>query len=282
MTTNNSESGLVSFIDNVPNIMIAKGWHKGAALMRRWLNNSAIAFPNYDSEYETCIIDVDWSLGFTAAKTVYDKMISERIWINDAAKKILMKNIRKHWKLKLPTRVGQKVEFGNFNRSYNLLEKDYINSRAVKSPTKYLNGLTAALGNFQYRVLVKGYVELTKTKDQDSSIGGIYKLRNFFYKVQITEIGVYIRDSYDFDGRQHLGCWDKKNNEAYRGCLNVFSSNLNNLSNGDFRWYRKKTNRGGDFLIYSPVKTKMVTGTQNSMTFIDAYHINPKTGGFIG
>jgi hypothetical protein len=67
--------------------------------------------------------------------------------------------------------------------------------------------------------------------------------------VTITDVGVYLRDSYDFNGDQHLGFWDDSDNSV--STLNFLSGTR--VTNEDFRVWRNANGRGGDFLIYSDV-----------------------------
>ncbi len=67
------------------------------------------------------------------------------------------------------------------------------------------------------------------------------------FKVTISEVGVYIRDSYDFNGSQFLGFWDDKDNSV--SMINPLSGT--SVSNDDFHSWRVKTGKGGDFLVFS-------------------------------
>ncbi len=70
------------------------------------------------------------------------------------------------------------------------------------------------------------------------------------FQVSITEIGIYIRDSFDFNGDQFLGFWDDSDNSV--SMLNFLSGT--SVSNEDFRDWRTQNRRGGDFLVFSDLK----------------------------
>jgi len=70
------------------------------------------------------------------------------------------------------------------------------------------------------------------------------------HDVEINQIGVYIRDSFDFNGNQFLGFWDDSDNSV--SMTNPFSGT--SVSNSDFRTWRANHGAGGDFLIYSDLK----------------------------
>jgi hypothetical protein len=77
---------------------------------------------------------------------------------------------------------------------------------------------------------------------------------NGFY-FTVTELGVYVRDSYDFnddaDGDdQDLGRWDPDTNTVGR----TFLSGGTPVHNSDFRRWRDTNKHGGDYLIFSDVK----------------------------
>jgi hypothetical protein len=70
----------------------------------------------------------------------------------------------------------------------------------------------------------------------------------------VTELGVYVRDSYDFGDEpgddQELGRWDPDDNSVGRS----FLSGGTVVHNSDFRSWRTANKKGGDYLIFSDVK----------------------------
>ena len=75
-------------------------------------------------------------------------------------------------------------------------------------------------------------------------------MAGYRHQVSITEVGVYVRDSFDFNGDQFLGYWDDSDNSV--SILNPLSGER--VSNESFRQWRTANNRGGDFLVFSDVK----------------------------
>lgn len=65
-----------------------------------------------------------------------------------------------------------------------------------------------------------------------------------YYELTIEQVGIYIRDSYDFNGFQILGPWEIRDH-APRTCV---------VTNGDFRDWRQANGRGGDFLLFSDIE----------------------------
>jgi hypothetical protein len=124
-----------------------------------------------------------------------------------------------------------------------LLDADYVNYRTVDFGCFDLDDMTAALGRFTFRVVVVGSI---------TPETGSHRSR---HRVTITNVGVYIRDSFDFNGNQFLGYWDDSDNSV--SMVNFLSGDA--VSNADFRSWRSTHGRGGDFLVFSDVKWMSLT-----------------------
>ena len=205
-------------VTDIPGIMDANKWSVGAALMRHWLSLDAKK-PTTPNE---TIVKMGWVLGFERAKTVYDKIFSEKQYVNQSAKKEIVAMIKRTLK-------GVDGNFCPLNRPASQVESDYINTRQVGSVFDSPDDLMAALGRFNLRMAVSGYVK-----------------GNCAF---ITRVGVYVRDSYDFVGDQSLGYWNSRTNYAGK---NFFKGDK--VSNASFRDYAKKTGKGADFIVYSDIK----------------------------
>ncbi len=194
----------------IPGIMTANGWNNAAALQKRWFSNPAIG-PQLP---ET--IKMSWVLGYARAKKVYDDIIKQKLYVNAAA----VAQIKKTH--------GNKIgAFGDFTLPVPVLDKESIQYRVVGfSLTDPIDDLSAALGNFTFRVVVKGCATA-------GAIG-------------ITHIGIYVKDSFDFQGNQHLGYWNKATKYGGR---NPFKGTV--VSNSDYRAYSQRTGFGGDFQVFS-------------------------------
>lgn len=84
------------------------------------------------------------------------------------------------------------------------------------------------------------------------------------YKVLITKVGVYMKDTYEFVGRQYLGHWNCSgvgiqplsaitNTSTIPG-YNFKLESSTAIGNDDFNKYRKENKKGGDMLLFSDVK----------------------------
>ena len=205
-------------VTDIPGIMDANKWPVGAALMRHWLSLDA----NASAPPNETIVKMDWVLGFSRAKSVYDKIFSEKQYVNQAARREIDAMIKRTLK-------GRDGQFCSLNRPASQVEDDYINTRQVGSVFDSPDDMMAALGKFNLRMAVSGYV----------------KGRCAF----VTSVGVFVRDSYDFKGDQSLGYWNSRTNYAGK---NMFRGDK--VSNANFKEYAKKTGKGADFLVYSDIK----------------------------
>lgn len=226
-------TGMAIDITQVPAIMAANSWPKGAALMRRWFAAPPHVLPDYDTP-ETTLITMDWVLGFDRAKTVYDGLIDERIWQNAAAQGQLAGQLKTRGVLKPNTSFTS--TFGDFSGSVADRHGDHVNHRPMKKMSVFnLDDLDAALGRFSFHVLVKGKVHNHETTG---------------YLVTIDSVGIYLKDSYDFTGEQSLGYWNTKTN-----AVSTFNASAGvKVNNSDFQKWRTENSRGGDFLIFSDIR----------------------------
>lgn len=222
-------------LTNIPGIMRSKGWANGARLLEIWFSRPNAIAPEY-GQPDTSTIRMDtWALTFQRARQVYDQLFRERIWANPPAQREIASMLQRKGL------IGRTLQsFGNLSQPVQLLDADYVNYRTVGLFD--LDDMTAALGRFTFRVVVVG----TITPETGSPIS---------HRVTITNVGVYIRDSFDFNGNQFLGYWDDSDNSV--SMVNFLSGDA--VSNADFRSWRSTHGRGGDFLVFSDVKWMSLT-----------------------
>ena len=75
---------MVNLID-LPKIMRANNWNVGAQLMEHWFSLPSAIAPPWKNREDT-IVTMKWALGFKRAKDVFDQLMRDRIWTNDAGK----------------------------------------------------------------------------------------------------------------------------------------------------------------------------------------------------
>jgi hypothetical protein len=230
-------------LTHIPRIMRGNGWLNGARLLDIWFSRPAAVAPHY-SNPDTMTIKMDaWVLTFVRAKKVYDKMMSDRVWANAAAQQTVSDMIKRQGLVGSTPRT-----FGNLGGAVAIQDRDYINILAIDEGLDF-DDMTAALGAFVLRVVVSGVVA--------PSAGGRGHV------VTINEVGVYVRDSFDFEGDQYLGCWS----DSPDGFLplmppepggefgfSLVPPRFSPVGNRDFREWRTRNRRGGDFLVFSDLK----------------------------
>lgn len=97
-------------------------------------------------------------------------------------------------------------------------------------------------------------------------------------RLSVREVGLYVRDTFDFIGQQYLGHWSEKGLalQPFAVASNIAGNTgidmptwhmpawhprvgwLKPVNNSDFRTLRNATQRGGDLLLLSDVKLKPV------------------------
>jgi Family of unknown function (DUF6402) len=238
-------------LTKIPKIMRANGWPQGAKLLETWFSRSTAVAPAYSATV-TNVIRMAWVLGFGDARQVYDKLMNELIWANSPSQREITSLLKKKSLLSSQT----KVTFGDLSKPAEVIDADYINYRAV-STSLPLDDLDAALGSFTFRLAVAGTVEPIWSPAKGAAAAGKGQQTGKQPAKQLTgrlvtikEVGVYVRDSFDFNGDQSLGYWDDSDDSV--SVWNMASGD--EVTNADFRSWRAKNKKGGDFLVYSDVK----------------------------
>ncbi len=241
-------------ITQIPGIMTAMSWNTAAALMNDWFSRPSHSDPLTGTP-NTSAVSVSWANGFSRSRSVYDALVADRIWVNSASQDLIKRRLIS---VGLPG-PGTSSTFGSVSASPAVLDTDYVNYRAVSQGLLApLDGLAGALANFVFRVAVQGTIT-------DTGASPWYAIgTQRAYRVDIQQVAIYIRDSYDFIGDQSLGCWDPVANTVSR--TGIGQANATCVGNVDFRNWRTTNGRGGDFLIYS---SPDVLSTSDQFTFYE-------------
>jgi hypothetical protein len=210
-----------SVLTEIPYEMAYEGWTQATELLETWFERPPATAPNYSAPV-TNVIKMDWVLQFARARSVYDQIMKERIWTNAASRGRMATFLRQK-----PRIAG--YPWGDLSQPVTKVDEEWINSRPVQSGFAY-DALAGALGAFELHVAIAGRVL--------STVGGATQ-------VSVEEVGIYVKDSFDFNGDQFLGFWGYRDDP---------------INNADFRQWRLNNHAGGDFLVYSDVKrTKLTT-----------------------
>jgi hypothetical protein len=109
-------------ITQIPGIMTALSWFPAAALMLDWFSRSPNSPPASGSPNVTAIT-VSWANGFSRARSVYDSMIADKVWVNSAARALIQSRLVAAG---LPS-PGTTLSFGAVSGSAPTLHSTHVN-----------------------------------------------------------------------------------------------------------------------------------------------------------
>ncbi|MCG8990565.1 DUF6402 family protein [Delftia acidovorans] len=251
---------------DIPLVMRTRlGWHVAAALMERWFNGAAFAMPDdmklgkghyrpnaLGAAYlEEGLVTMQWALGFARVQNAMSELT--RRWDTKSGRMFLKSRI-------LAQSLGKSDKpwkFGDLSRSSKILEEtcqvNYIKFGHLSDP---MDDFYGAMGEAQMNVAVEGTVVSSGSE----------------LKFIPEELGFYLRDAYDFNDSfdllsQPLGFWGfegvertyqiRWDVETERKTVHEKPEDVKKykyaVQNDDFREWRRKNNRGGDFMILSNV-----------------------------
>lgn len=254
-------------LTRLPVAMRKMGWGTAAALMQRWFDSPAWEMPEDWKDDQTqpaplslaaaqcdqSIVKMDWAIKFERCRKAVEIAESRLTTINAISRfKYLLKNAG--WD-------GEHtVRLGSCDMSARQIDASaQINIAPLGDILDVLDDMYGALGQATIKVGVVGYS--FSEKDQTT--------QQTQHRFRVEHLGFYIRDHYDFNGPQYLGTWTDE--RVLTKAETAFTTTLHGqlilrlqngpfavITNSDFRAYRKKTNQGGDFVIYSDVLWKKV------------------------
>jgi len=232
--------------DGISDEMRSNGWEEAAELMETWFSRPPAFAPKGYSAPVTDIIKMDWVLKYPVAKSVYDDIFQDKVWSNAASQKRMAEILKSKPRLSF----GQTVPFGDLSLGVATVDQEWINARPVEGQL-IPDGLQAALHAFVFNIAVSGNVTTVAATTQEY----IQMVGKASLKLQVTieEVGVYVKDSFDFNGSQFLGWW---------GPANV------PINNSDFQRWRAENHTGGDFIVYSDVKRTRVSSTDSVTVWV--------------
>ena len=146
-------------LTDIPQIMRANNWNVGADLMEHWFSLPRAIAPPWKNREDTDR-RMKWALGFKRAKEVFDQLMRDRIWTNDAGKSEIRNMLAKNNLLLSPG-----ATFGIYQSTQPIIHANAINFRSVttQDPRDDRDDLTAGLGNFNFHVQIGGDVAARPT-----------------------------------------------------------------------------------------------------------------------
>jgi hypothetical protein len=261
-------------LTDLPGIMRRMGWKVAPILMERWFAGSAYELTQADSEtynddpmllppdrLDESTVTMVWANRFARFQTAKKELLSK--WRNDAAQNALRNTLHKvGWPKGNPTLGNDGMTARRLHASCQI---QYVLFGSLMST---IDDMYGALGKASAYLAVVGRVHTRLHPNKK-------RLMDVFI---VEKLGVYIRDIYEFNDDQPLGLWTKNKvlgkAEILRGALAatvdfsgevVRESALETIrvNNADFRKWRDKYGKGGDFYIFSDVEWHPVPDGQN-------------------
>ncbi|EBG5616637.1 hypothetical protein FI206_20550 [Salmonella enterica subsp. enterica] len=286
-------------ITDIPGVMDNMGWVVAAEFMRKWfydpyyemkLNEklNKVDMSRIDSQHIVSDLDFDWL--FTASKRIkpiFDKLINEISVVEEF-----------NYFLGRKEQAFNQLSNGLCYILNDLDKMGYITERNILDCYLDFSKLTAMEldAKCQFNFIRIGSTKMEKAMDDLDDVYGalgsfIIKVAftdlkishdNGYVKLEINELGFYIRDTYEFmnDGKdQLLGYWGE-NGVVKPGVIDVIidsdyvdenDSRYYKVTNNSFVAYRdrfRNENKTGDFFVYSTVK-KIATDIVIHLSEID-------------
>lgn len=239
----------IHYIRFIPLIIESKKWEKALLFQKIWFEGDGNDKAWENDPYTE--LSIDWVLKFDRMKSEFEKFPDKFKTENAIIE--LRKQLHKMIKdglIKLPD-LNESCKFGcsdpTIITAYNAHMK--VNERMPKFENYYyqtiaykidliepIDDCLAALASCQYRAI---------------AFGEIYNIDNK-YKVLINKIGVYIKDSFDFNQNyERLGSWSIINKDISKADARP---SYHRITNKNYRDWRNDYKKGGDFNIYSTIK----------------------------
>ncbi len=280
----NATTFLSPFLWDTPKIMRNKGWQTASRLLQNWLNKKGQVTKgglDFSLDVDTDSIKFDWLLSPSTdsqgrTQTAYTFLLQTALERNRGLETLRQKVAR--WFKDNPSE--DSLSFREIWNSY------------AKEPFKYRNRTEALINWSSQRVLVAPRLEQSaglwwELDESFAALGNfslystpLFTARRSGRNVTITITGmkVYAFDSFDADGKQYLGNWQKPNSVRVKTTSLINNSlpgeEIPNertstgeyiLNNATLRQYRADTGLGGDYLIRSDVKdVSLNEANQNS------------------
>lgn len=220
-------------LKQIPRIMrsLSPPWTTSAALQDKWFAGPPSAAPN--TLQDTGTVKMEWLLKFERARNVFEKeIVAKEYWKTAKAQESLAKTLHQAGILG-----GGAKSFG-YSSSASKADALYFQSMAIEASmvNDPLDDLFGALGDYNLRLVAAG---------RAVPRGGRT------WRIEVTQVGVYVRDSFDFVGFQPLGYWNAEKSSVSK----TPGFGYDFVTNGDYRDWRAKNNKGGDFIIFSDIRT---------------------------
>ncbi|WP_321880835.1 DUF6402 family protein [Paraburkholderia bannensis] len=274
-------------ITDIPAAMSKMGWHKSAALLRKWFayapknqaldafqkangfaKDSSSTYP--DNRIDTVSISLDWVESFPRTKQAFSKLSETLYLTTPRAKNELVKKL-------YPYRAQRSLnalevcsdQIARLHRDFEF-QRVLVDATALQKAEQFFGAmlrhgkpddLAGALGGFGM------YAAVAEANFKPGFLGGI--------GVEVTKVAIYVKNPYSFfddtmeGGSQYLGHWNRDGICLVPEAFVAQKANWGNWSsyaiqpegpygrtfwpvhNSDFRRWQDAHNAGGDMILYS-------------------------------
>lgn len=268
-------------VTDIPNAMEKSNWTTSARFMRKWLNEPEYTLPRKAKSgnippsalpKNALVTDLpfEWLLtSSTRIKPRIEELLASLSYVNNVNPYIghtkeFSKQLSKGL-IQFMTRLSRLGYLDEQTRSLKnaysdlsdlsaieLEEKSQFNfirigNTNLEKLTDDLDDVYGALGNFTIKIAATRFRTINNYKG--------------FAKIEIDEIGLYVRDTYDFindDDDQFLGYWNDSGAHKHYTSVKLDSIFYDNkvylkTTNNSFNAYREITGKGGDYIVFSTV-----------------------------
>jgi len=247
-------------VKNIPSIMKVKDWPLAAKFMEHWFNGSG---KNYMiSLYEL----TDISDKASNAISEWEDLAHDNELIDGTILNYLIEGLKN-----TPNNRGGMVipDGGSFNHIETEMSLAGNTWHDLDWEKRNMNWI-------KEKVISSGYFELSHFRAAFAMVvlrlvaAGEVIVRNGYATINILEVGIYVRDSYDFidedeNDSQELGCWSSK--EPYVSFNSFWLDDpkicVTNKSFRDYNRNHGKSEHYGDFRIFSNPKSKIIHTNQS-------------------
>jgi hypothetical protein len=212
-------------IKDIPCLMRKKNWSLASNFMNHWFSGTGESYNLNFKEITDLSIEAVDAANELNRKANNQNIMSNDMWVNLIA---LLKNT--------PNSNGDETlsEGGAFSFTATG-HKNWVNEITIGDDSSI--AFKATFGHALLRFIANGKVVITDNGSQE---------------INVTEVGVYLADSYDFKGEQFLGFWDYR--APYVNIIPRLTSKA--IHNRTFRAYNTSLglpHNQGDFRVFSNV-----------------------------
>jgi len=233
---------------DIPSIMKALKWNKGAAVLNNWFNGTARKAKALDKGFDFSLpvvrvadLNIRFATQTPSGMAAYKGIKNPLLWSENQAvgREILATYSSQFAGIMNGKRVpfGGKFGLEDVGGRMEEFHRQEVRFAPVNNYAFPWTDQTASLGNFAFYAIPKGFASFDTTTRS--------------YVFEITDIAVYVLDSFSFNGEQELGWWAKPDHmptprRVWEGSVEA--------SNEAFNRYRLTSGHGGDFLIFVPAE----------------------------